>query len=108
MTFEEQLKDDIGWLMVLCPEMPPLEQIEPGAQALGIAQSMRKEGATLFDQKEILKLAIAGWLGMKARQVDEPRFQKTLPFAFIHIANHLVDPKDNGENYQKLIRKLSV
>jgi hypothetical protein len=106
MDFEQKLKDDIGWLMLICPERPTIEQLEPAAQALGIANSLKKN--PIYDQKDIMKLAMAGCLGAKARQVDEKRFQETLPYAFVHLANFMIDPKDDGQNYQKLIKKMSI
>jgi len=103
--YQEKLKSDIQWLMLVCPEKPAVDYIEPAAQAIGIIQSFSRNPK--FDQKEIMKLSMAGWIGMKARKADEKRFQETDPYSFIHLANHLVDPNDNGDNYEKLITKLS-
>lgn len=103
-TFEEKLKNDIEWIMSIYTDMPAMDLIEPAAQSLGIMQSLSK--TPIFDQKEIIKISISGWLGAKARKVDEKRFQDTSPYAFLHVANHLVDRDDNGENYQLLITKL--
>lgn len=112
--FEDKIKEDLGWLMVLCPTLPPkseTEHIEPAAQALSILQSLNmfkilnREPLT---SQEMLKLAVAGWIAMKARKVDEQRFHQVLPQSFIHLANFLVDANDNGDNYQKLIQKISA
>lgn len=101
-----KIKDDIKWLMILCPALPPVTELEPGAQTLGVFQSLRRGSLdNALTQIEVIKLSLAGWIATKARKTDEKRFQEVLPESFIHISNFLVDRNDDGSNYRKLIEK---
>lgn len=103
---KEKLKEDIKWLMILCPALPPVAELEPGAQTLGVFQSLKRGSeASALTQIEVIKLALAGWIATKARKTDEKRFQEVLPESFIHISNFLVDRNDDGSNYRKLLEK---
>jgi hypothetical protein len=102
---EEQLKNDITWLMSLFQQAPAQADIEVAAQAIGIWKSINPNLSSL-ERKDIVKIAITGWLASLARKQDKERLDQLNPFAFYHVAHFIADNDDTGEEYKKFIGKV--
>jgi hypothetical protein len=102
------LQDDVTWVMERCPKLNTLAVLEPTAQAIAIMLSICGDGAieNPLDHMEIAKLSLVGIIAMHARQVDEEKFQTISPYAYLQVANHYLDPDDEGNNFKEMVRKL--
>lgn len=104
-VFKTKLKDDITWLNLVCPNPPTAENVEPTAQTLGILKSVNPfiKGLT---HKDIIKLALVGYIASCARKSDESRFQEISPYAYFHLAQFWADA-DNEKEYGEFIKRIT-
>jgi len=102
------LQDDVTWVMERCPKLNSLAILEPTAQSIAIMLSICGNGAIQnpLDHMEIAKLSLVGIIAMHARQLDEEKFQTISPYAYLQVANHYLDPDDDGKNFKEIVNKL--
>jgi hypothetical protein len=100
---QEQLQKDIEWIYSICKCPEDLKILEPTAQTIGIINSLKN---IEYSFEEIMKLSLMGILATQCRMTDEKRFNEIHPTAFLQVANAMLDPDDNGNNYSKLVEKI--
>lgn len=105
---ESPLHQDVAWVMERCPNLNSLAILEPTAQSIAIMLSMCGEGKIQnpLDHMEVAKLSLVGIIAMHLRQLDEEKFQTISPYAYLQVANHYLDPDDDGTNFKELVGKL--
>ena len=105
---ESPLHQDVAWVMERCPKLNSLSILEPTAQAIAIMLSMCGDGEIKnpLDNMEVAKLSLVGIIAMHSRQLDEEKFQNISPYAYLQVANHYLDPDDDGTNFKELVHKL--
>jgi hypothetical protein len=103
----EKLEQDVTWVMERCPNLNSLAILEPTAQSLAILCSLCSDAPNMpFTDKDIAKLSLVGIIAMHCRKEDEEKFQNIMPQAYIQVANHYLDPDDDGSNYKSLLSKI--
>lgn len=102
----DQMKEDLRWLSLVCPEVPKLEDIEISAQTLGILQTVNPFLKNI-ERSDIMLLALVGYIASKARQADQERFNQVSPYTYCHLAYAWRGTDEDGKKYPDFIKRIS-
>jgi hypothetical protein len=110
-THEEQTFEDVKWLIKSFPTAPDVKFLESGIQAFAIFQGVNL--GINWDEHDLIKLTLAGFIASRARMLDEERFSNISPHVYYQVAQYLVErdykgQPDTPENFEMFIRKITV
>lgn len=98
------LEQDVEWLISICKKPASLKYLEPSAHAFSIYFSLQNKQ---YSEEELAKLSMMGIVATTARLNDADKFHTLDPQSFLQVANMLLDEDDNGDNYNKLMAKIT-
>jgi len=102
----DEMKEDLRWLSLVCPEIPKMENIEIAAQTLGILQTVNPFLKSI-ERSDIMLLSLVGYIASKARQADQERFNQVSPYTYFHLAYAWRGTDEDGEKYPDFIKRIS-
>jgi hypothetical protein len=105
-AYVNQMKDDLRWLSLVCPQVPDPKEIEIAAQTLGLLQAVNPFLKNM-EKSDIMLLSLVGYIASKARQADAERFNKVSPYTYLHLAYAWRGAKDDEKEYAKFIHRIS-
>lgn len=111
MTNEEKTVEDVKWLIKSFPKAPDVKFLESGIQSFAIFQGMNP--SINWDEHDLIKLTLAGFIAMRARMIDETRFNTIDPHIYYQVAQYLVERDYSGhadtpENFEIFMKKVII
>lgn len=108
-TLEEKAFEDVKWLIKSFPKAPDVKFLEAGIQSFAILQGMNP--GLNWDEHDLIKLTLAGYIATRARMIDEERFNTIDPHVYYQVAQYLVErdykgQADTPENFEKFMKKV--
>lgn len=110
-TNDEKTFDDVKWLIKSFPKSPEVKFLEAGIQAFAIFQGINSN--IQWDEHDLIKLTLAGYIAARARMIDEARFATIDPHVYYQVAQYLVERdykglSDTQENFELFINKVII
>ncbi len=110
-TNETKIFEDVKWLIKTFPKAPDVQFLESGIQSFAIFMSMNP--SLNWDEHDLIKLTLAGYIATRARMIDEAKFTTIDPHVYYQVAQYLVErdykgQPDTPENFEKFMRKIIV
>lgn len=108
-TIEEKTFEDVKWLIKSFPKAPDVKFLETGIQSFAIFQGLNSK--IDWDEHDLIKLTLAGYIATRARMLDESRFTSIDPHVYYQVAQYLVErdykgQADTPENFEKFMKKV--
>jgi hypothetical protein len=106
---DEQIIDDVKWLIKIFPKSPDVKYLESGIQSFAIFMGMNP--TIDWDEHDLIKLTLAGYIASRARMMDEQRFSSISPHIYYQVSQYLVErdykgQTDTPENFDSFIKKI--
>lgn len=107
---EEKYKDDILWIIkCMNNNAPDVKFLEPTIQSLSLLYATKNIPS--LEHKDIIKMALSGFIAMRARMVDGVRFSEIHPFLYYQASQYLMKKdynigEDNEQEFQEFIEKI--
>lgn len=108
---EQKTFDDMKWLLQMFPKSPDVKFLETGIQSFALFMTANPKIS--WDEHDLIKLTLAGFVATRARMVDEEKFNTIDPFVYYQVAQYLVErdykgQPDTPENFKAFIDKVIV
>lgn len=108
---ETKTFEDVKWLIKSFPKAPDVKFLESSVQAFAIFQSMNP--GISWDEHDLIKLTLAGYIATRARMLDEEKFLSIDPHVYYQVAQYLVERDykglpDTPDNFKNFINKISI
>jgi hypothetical protein len=106
---ENKTFEDVKWLIKSFPRAPDVKFLEAGIQSFAIFQGINS--SINWDEHDLIKLTLAGYIAARARMLDENRFTEIDPHVYYQVAQYLVERDykglpDTPENFEKFMGKV--
>lgn len=100
----------IEWLGTFVKYPPDIKILEPSIQSLSILFSYIEKN---ISEQDLLIIATAGYVAMKARLQDENKFLEISPKTYFEYAHYLCDVVYNEteateENFHKFLENINI
>jgi hypothetical protein len=108
-TTDNKTFEDVKWLIKSFPKAPDVKFLESGIQSFAIFHGLNP--MIDWDEHDLIKLTLAGFIAARARMMDEERFNTIEPHVYYQVAQFLVErdykgQDDTPENFEKFMRKV--
>lgn len=106
----ESNKDNLLWILgCMNHSAPDIKFLEPTIQSISLLYATKSE--PILDQEDVVKIALSGFIAMRARMVDESRFNEIHPFLYYQASQILMKKDydmgtDSEEVFNNFIEKI--
>lgn len=110
-NIEQKVVDDVKWLVKLFPTAPDVKFLESSIQSFAIFMGINP--SIQWDEHDLIKLTLAGYIAARARMIDEDRFTNIYPHVYYQVAQYLVEKDykgvpDTPENFERFMKKIII
>jgi hypothetical protein len=109
---EKKLYEDMKWLIQLFPKAPDVRMLESSIQSFALFMAINAR-TIKWDDHDLIKLTLAGYIATRARMVDENKFTSIDPLMYYQVAQYMVDRDykgipDTPENFKSFLDKVVI